>query len=156
MKKLIIVESIGSGTTKKTDQQVEEIVKTNKQFELFIYCKDFILNELGEMIRAKGIKILPTSQAIPGTMFDDEFDKIIAIDEWGEDKKKMFNKVLEDKVPDEVSDEIPDEVSGVEKTAKIPETPEVAKDKSEDKKDKNKSKGDKKDDKGSLKKGSKK
>ena len=94
MKKLIIVESVGKGT--KTDKKVVKIVKKNEDAELFIFCNEFVLNENGEYIRTKGVKILP-SLINPGVTFTEEFDEIVEIGEFGKENSAKFNVVEKEK-----------------------------------------------------------
>lgn len=91
MKHLIIVENIGKETTKKTDKKIVNLIKKGKDIEFSVYCNNFDLNPAGEFIRARGVKILPVQQAQPGTIFEDEFDKIIEVDEWAKEKSPLFS-----------------------------------------------------------------
>ncbi|MHA1586443.1 MAG: glycosyltransferase family 2 protein [Candidatus Heimdallarchaeota archaeon] len=74
------------------DEKLEKIFKKNDGVEFFVYCEKFTLNETGEAIRRRGTKILPTLIA-PGVTFDEVFDEIIAINEFGKENKNKFKEV---------------------------------------------------------------
>ncbi len=87
---LIIVKEVGGTNTGKGDKKIKRIVSKTKG-KVFIYCQRFFLNETGEYLRSKGVKILSTETAEPGQIFKDDFDEIVEIGTWAKDKGKMFN-----------------------------------------------------------------
>ena len=90
MKKVLIaVEFVGRPDTETTDRKIVEFIRAYADFnEIHVYCSDLVLNETGEYIRMKQLKVFHEFARVS----DEDYDKIMAVDPWAKKQVSMMNK----------------------------------------------------------------
>lgn len=89
MKKVLIaVEFVGRPETEASDKKIVEFVRAYSDFnEIHLYCSDLVLNETGEYIRMKQLKVFHDFAQVSS----EEYDKILAVDPWAKKQVSMMN-----------------------------------------------------------------
>lgn len=109
MKKiLLVVEFVGRDGFQQTDEKLQEFVRQlNDLNEIHIYCKQFVLNEVGDYIRSKGVTI-HTAENGSVVNAPREFDEIVTMDSWANQNVSMFKakSTAKHETKEEVSIEI--------------------------------------------------
>jgi hypothetical protein len=83
MKKILIVaEIIGSEDTSDQDSKIVNIVREfSDENEVHVYAKKIILNDAGDYLRMKGLR-MHTQDITLVTNMPQDFDVVIAMDAW--------------------------------------------------------------------------
>ncbi|MDY0388410.1 MAG: hypothetical protein RBT65_15070, partial [Methanolobus sp.] len=91
MKKILLVaEFVGREGHELTDEKMQVFVRRfSDENEIHVYCKEFLLNESGDYIRAKGVQI-HTAENGSIIYAPKEYDNVVALDDWANQNIAMF------------------------------------------------------------------
>jgi len=115
MKKILLaVEYVGREGFEESDKKIVDYIRTYNDFnEIHVLCREFILNDTGEYIRAKGIDVHTTeNNSVVNAPKD--YDEIVAVDQWANANIAMFNTKNIEKMPETKEEETCDKSVEIE------------------------------------------